>query len=342
MGPDSSNQPTPPDLPAIPSAQPVWPTPQGNRPPSSQPPWALFAIIGTVVIVALVLGLLLLLRAGTTPSTVVPPTSQTNTVGSGTPSPAASPSPTATAQATPTATTPAQPPAVQLVVNQATVSSGTPVEVSCPSGQVALSGGWATNGTAPAYNSTRDGNGWRIFPQGTSVLTNAYVMCLQNDPGASVTERSQHLSVNANSTGTLIVPCNPGEVAVGGGFANPSAPDVEIYNFTYMGSGWGGYAANHTGSAQVVTFYTECLTAPGAQVTFTSPASTTLAPGASGGTQVSCPGGTLLSGGGFVDDENAIVYNSSPNSGSTWGADLTNQGSSGNLLEVSAMCLSLG
>jgi hypothetical protein len=340
MGPDTSNQPTPPDLPTVPSAQAIWPTPQPNRPPSSQPPWALFAVIGTVVIVALVLGLLLLLRAGTTPSTVVPPSNQTATTGSGTPSPTASP--TATAQATATATTPLQPPAVQLVDNQATVSSGTPVEVSCPSGEVALSGGWATNGSTPAYNSTRDGNGWRVFPQGSSVLTNVYVMCLQNDPSASVTELSTHLTVNANSTANATVSCNGGQVAVGGGFANPSAPGVEIYNFTYMGSGWGGYAANHTGSAQTLTFYTECLSAPGAQVTETSPASTTVAPGASGGTQVSCPAGTLLSGGGFVDDANAIVYNSSPNNSSTWEAYLSNQNTSSNLLEVYAMCLSLG
>src|SRR5215469_3598456 len=101
MGPDSSNQPTPPDLPTVPSAQPIWPTPRPNRPPSSQP-WALYAVIGTVVIVALVLGLLLLLRAGSTPSTVVPPSNQTATSGTGTPSPTISP--TATAQATATAT----------------------------------------------------------------------------------------------------------------------------------------------------------------------------------------------------------------------------------------------
>jgi hypothetical protein len=129
---------------------------------------------------------------------------------------------------------------------------------------------------------------------------------------------------------------------VGGGFANPGA-DVEIFNFTYMGSGWGGYAFNHGSSPQVVTFYTECLTAPGAQVTFTPPASATIAPGASGDPQASCPAGTLLSGGGFADDENAIVYDSSPNSTTSWGADILNQNIlQSNLLNVYAMCLSLG
>src|SRR5262249_42642837 len=90
MGPDASNQPTPPDLPIIPSAQPVWPGPQRDRPPSNQPPWALFAIMGTVVIVALLAGLLLVLHAGTTSSSVVPPASLTASAGTGTQSPVTS------------------------------------------------------------------------------------------------------------------------------------------------------------------------------------------------------------------------------------------------------------
>jgi len=306
--------------------------------------------------VALFIGVLYLVRGGTPTSAGSLAASQTATSASAqvtasavtgstvTVNPVASATPAPSPTSLPTATTPPQPPSVHFVVAQATVSTGTPVVASCPTGELALSGGWASDGSTPIYNSSRSnggsGNGWRVFPYTSAgALTNSYVMCLQNDPGASITERLVHITVGAGTTGNGDVACSGSEVAVGGGFANPTV-GVEIYNFTAMGNGWGGDAVNNTSAAEVVTFYAECLNSSGAHTAFTSPAVTSVSAGASGGTQVSCPGGSLLSGGGFADDENALVYTSSPNNSSTWGADLKNQGASSTGLNVYAMCLS--
>jgi hypothetical protein len=358
MDPNSSELPTPPSVPVPPAAQPfqpVWPTPAaGGRPPGQRPPWSLLAAIGAAIIVVLLIGLLFFTRGGGTTTVIggLSPASQTATAAStqatastGTQSTAttAVATPTATSpSSTATATTPPQPPSVEFIVAQATVSTGTPVVASCHSGELALSGGWASDGNTPIYNSSRSGNGWRVFPTSSGgALTNSYVMCLQNDPGASVTERLAHITVGAGTTGNADVACSGSEVVVGGGYANPDS-SIEIYNFTAMGNGWGGYAVNHSASADVVTFYAECLTSPGApHVSFTSPATTSVGGGSSGGTQVSCPSGSLLSGGGFADDENALVYNSSPNSSSTWETYLKNQGAASTGLNVYAMCLSL-
>ena len=86
-----------------------------------------------------------------------------------------------------------------------------------------------------------------------------------------------------------------------------------------------------------------CLTAPGAHVATTLVATTTVVPGPSGGTQVSCPAGALLSGGNFVGDKYTFVYNFLPTAASTWEVDITNETpSDGEELQVYAMCLSLG
>jgi hypothetical protein len=139
------------------------------------------------------------------------------------------------------------------------------------------------------------------------------------------------------------VPCHAGEVAVGGGFANPDAPTTEVYDLQLIGSGWGGAAYDESSSAQPVTFYAECLTAPGAHVAVTSTATTTVAPETSGGTQVSCPAAALLSGGNFVGDKYTFVYNFLPTAASTWEVDITNETPSDyDELQVYAVCLSLG
>ena len=350
MDPNSSELPTPPSVPVPPQSppfQPLWPTPgAGGRPPGQRPPWPLFAAIGATLVVILIIGLLFFTRGSTTTINQGPSANQTATAaGTGSTATAgttavatattSSPSPTATVAAPP------QPPSVEFIVAQSTVSTGTPVAASCHSGELALSGGWASNGSTPIYNSSRSGNGWRVFPLSAGgALTNSYVMCLKNDPGASVTERVVHITIGAGTTGNGNVACNSGEVVVGGGYANPDS-SIEIYNFTAMGNGWGGYAVNRSAAPDTVTFYAECLTSPGnPSVNFTTPATTSIGGGATGGTQVSCPSGSLLSGGGFADDENALVYNSSPNSSSTWEADLKYQGAGSTGLNVYAMCLS--
>ena len=146
-------------------------------------------------------------------------------------------------------------PSVHQVLQQQTLTGTSvgPVTVTCPAGEVALSGSWATNpsdgSNALVYNSSRNGaGGWRVYVQHSgSTLVNAYAMCLKNASGATVAERyAGSLSVNPGTYGTKYASCNAGETLVGGAFA--SSNGLTLYNFAASGSTWGGYVWNHTGS----------------------------------------------------------------------------------------------
>jgi hypothetical protein len=218
-----------------------------------------------------------------------------------------------------------------------TGTSPGPVTVTCPAGEIALSGGWASNpsdGTnALVYNSSRSGSGgWQIYVQHSgSTLVNAYAMCLKNASGASVVERfAGNLSVSPNTYGTKFASCNAGETLVGGGFA--ASNGTTLYNFTASGSSWGGYVWNHTGSALPFNFYAECLTYSGSHSSFTGAAQ---ANGHS--TSPACPSGSYVSGGGFAANQNSHVFTmSATSSGQAW--DVYDTPAS--LLNAYAMCLS--
>jgi hypothetical protein len=362
--PDSTDQPTPPFIP-VPPPQPApsaWPGLSGGQPPKGRPPWPLIGGIAAALVILALIVVLLLTQGGTTTVLVVPVAGQTATAGSaqatasagggstpssGTPTAtsAATATPTSAPTATPTATptpTPLGPPATHFVLVQATVNTGTPVVVSCPAGETALSGGWASSAGAPIYQSSRDGNGWQVYANGSNALVNAYVMCLKNDPSVSVTERTASVTVAPSSHDNTFALCNTGEWVAGGGYsmsANAAASGVEVYILGDNGAAWGGYIRNPTGSPQPVTFYAECLHAPGGQTGQSPTASASINPGASNGTQAACAPGEMMSGGGYEEGQNAVVYSASPNSNSAWGVYLQNNGGSANGLSVYAMCL---
>jgi hypothetical protein len=374
MESDPSDAPTPPSLPVPPSQspQPTWPGLAGGQPPTRRPPWPLIGVGAALALVVLLIAILLISHGGTTTIVVAPSASaQTATAGaratasagggsaisatataganatatagatpaaSATPTATATPSPTPTPTATATPTpAPSGPPTTHFIVAQATVNTGTPVVATCPAGEVALAGGWASNGSTPIYNSSRDGNGWAIYAEASSALVNSYVMCLQHVTG-TVTQRGTPFTVAANGSNSATAACAAGEVVVGGGFAGNAG--VEIYNSSASGNAWQIAASNHTGSSQPVTVYAECLRSSGAATIITlPPAQQSVGSHSSGGTQISCTGFEILSGGGFADDTNVVVYSNSPNNSTTWGADLSNQNASSNLLNVYAMCL---
>jgi hypothetical protein len=231
-------------------------------------------------------------------------------------------------------------PSVHQVLHQQTLTGTSvgPVTVTCPAGEVALSGSWATSSSdgtnALVYNSSRNGaGGWNVYVQHSgSTLVNAYAMCLKNASGATVAERfAGSLSVNPGAYGSKFASCNAGETLVGGGFA--SSNGLTLYNFAASGATWGGYVYNITGSALPFSFYAECLTYSGSHSSLTSYAQAT-------GHTVSngCPSGSYVSGGGFAGNQNSHVYTmSATTSGQAWEVYDT----PASLLNAYAMCVSL-
>src|SRR6185437_11977824 len=174
----------------------------------------------------------------------------------------------------PTATPVPAKPSVHQVSNQVTLSgtSTGPVNASCPSGELALSGSWGLSGdaTAAPIDSFRNGSrGWSVYATHASPVTvKVYVECLRHASGATVGEISHPLVVPASSTASAIAQCLAGQVVVGGGFEAPMGD--ETYELTaYSGTEWLVRFSNHSARDANFTAFAECLAYPNAQSSVT-------------------------------------------------------------------------
>ena len=197
----------------------------------------------------------------------------------------------------------APPPSVHQVFQAKTLASAQigPVTATCPSGELALSGGWATSPSLGAYpvvfKSSRNGSaGWSIFVQytGTTVVT-AYALCLKNAAGATVTERAETGLVHAQSSGWQSASCNRGENVVGGGFSGYTGMKLSDSHGSDDFINWAVYPTNGSLASQPFTVFAECLRYSGVSSSHSIGVQ-------SSGHAISgeCPGGGFLSGGGFM------------------------------------------
>jgi hypothetical protein len=186
-------------------------------------------------------------------------------------------------------------------------SSPTVVDLSCPAGELALSGGWLLPANASGtliVRSARYGKlagEWSLIIAHDSATTvTIYAECLRHAAGATIIERLSSVTVPANNYAWTETPCAGGELLVGGGyFYLPYG--LELYNFLRSNTdhtAWLGVGQNHTGSPITLTIYAECLTYAGASVSAVDPNAYTLNAAVATAT---CPDGTWVSGGGYSD-----------------------------------------
>ena len=359
MDPTFPNLPTPPEIPTPPAQPPEapWPNFSGDQPPPhpppsiQRPPWPLLAALSggvvLILVVALVFSLLLRSGAATLLGAVADQTATAdNTLATSTAE--VTPPSNATGTAAPRSTASPHPlaPAVHVVSAQKAATAGSPVAVSCPKGELALSGGWKSDANTPIINSSRSGNGWRVSPlSSTGAPVTAYALCLQHVAGASITERSVTVAIGANKYGQNVADCNPGEIAIGGGFGVPASQGVILLELNLdlaTDKGFRGGVANTTTSSRIVIFYTECLNASGARLLIPPHGSQfNLTSGQSTGAGVNCPQGMLLTGGGFsISGGLAAVLGFFPKNNANWQGDAMYTGSSNVSFTIYAMCLS--
>jgi hypothetical protein len=190
-----------------------------------------------------------------------------------------------------------------------------PVTATCPAGQVALGGGWATSGYGNVYNSSRSGNSWQVYVDnyGSSDLVNSYVMCLVNQPGAVVTQRLNQISVPGSSSSTDdFAFCLSNETLVGGGFALSSTIFLNEQASNATDQAWHGNFSNYGSSAALANIYAICLQGHD-PLLGPQGSATTVGVNSTGGSAASCPSGYSATGGGYSISSAAVVYNSSPN-----------------------------
>jgi hypothetical protein len=269
------------------------------------------------------------------PSTIPPTSTSTATI-----------TPTATSTPTPTAT-PTTVPAVEIqhVANQISIDPGDigHAVVSCPSGSVVTSGGFAVHPDVLAHNQSRSGNGWQVYAKnnaGISKLLNVYAYCISNSGGSS-SQIINQVTAPSGGIGHGVASCPSGTVVTGGGWASNSDGSLTVYNSSKSGNSWQVYVKNTSGSDKLLNAYAICLSGTSASTTQAG-VQVTIPAGDTGVAEATCGSGALATGGGFAANLGLYIYNTSMVSGSdtAWRTYAINSTGSSTLLNGYAVCIS--
>jgi hypothetical protein len=228
---------------------------------------------------------------------------------------------------------------LQVSVPAGSVGSST---AACPGSSIVTGGGFAVSNDMVLYTHSQSGNNWQVYSNnlsGSSQPLNGYATCLYYSGGTTSMVYAQ-ATAPAFDIGHATVACPSGSVVTGGGYA--SNTDFVVYNSSMADNGWQVYAQNNSSSGQILNAYATCL-AGTAGTTSQVLAQKSIAGGAYDGTTVSCPSGSLLTGGGFAANTTMWVYNTSMNSSDskTWMVYAKNLAGGSQTLNAYAVCLTL-
>ncbi len=192
-----------------------------------------------------------------------------------------------------------------------------PVAASCPTGEIALGGGWSVPQTKRVFKALLTGNTWTVYtytpaavnqqvagaPQDDTSFT-AYVECLAGAPGAVIMQREVDSTVQPNKTNTLTQFCQANEAPVGFGFdlgASPGNLELQATNPETFEQAvwWNFWVKNHDVTARVAIGYAECLTGVPFFASYPGQAGSYVYASATGSVTVNCPTGTTVAGGGL-------------------------------------------
>ncbi len=160
---------------------------------------------------------------------------------------------------------------------------------------------------------------------------------------ATTQEFNSSESLAAGETNSATVACPSGTVVTGGGFA----AETNVWVFTQLengGNGWIVYAKNNRSNYTPLTAYVICLTYPSA-VTTQLMASVSVGAGQSASQTVTCPAGSVVTGGGYTGMGNGTLWTdaswvSDNGLGNGWQVSAKNTGAASTTFNVYAICLS--
>jgi hypothetical protein len=239
-------------------------------------------------------------------------------------------------------------PYTEMATWHATVGGGGTMSIgaTCPTGSIVVGGGFMSSADVVFVEQYKDGNGWTVMATNTAGSGRevyAYAVCLHNAVGASTTQVHSQVTMPGSGLKQALVPCPAGSIATGGGW-KAQDKNVRVYQSVRSSNGWYIEARNESASAKSLTVYAVCLSGTGA--TATEAGQGVSVPGNSlGKAFVTCPMGTVLTGGGFGAGSGGelVVHGSSGPWGTNkeWRAYATNTSSSAQMFQGRAVCLSL-
>lgn len=224
------------------------------------------------------------------------------------------PTPTLTLTPTPTSTATQALPTVEHFSQQIEIPGNSidHTTVSCPTGSVVVSGGFAAQLDIRVYNSMKDGNGWQVYGRNrasTPKTLTVYAVCLAY-PGASSTQVLEQANIAPNDQTNISTSCPSGSIVTGGGWIINADDAVELYNTSRDGNGWQIWVNNTGGGSPLVNVYAICLSGvPGSTESVLS--SGTIPASDNGYVQSQCSAGQIATGGGFAIQLGPFIYNTS-------------------------------
>jgi hypothetical protein len=220
------------------------------------------------------------------------------------------------------------------------------IGATCPAGSIVVGGGFMSSAEVVFVEQYKDGNGWTVMATNTAGSDRevyAYAVCLYNAVGVSTTQVQSQVTMPGSGLKQALVSCPAGSIATGGGW-KAQDKKVRVYQSIRSSNGWYIEARNEGASAKSLRVYAVCLSGTG--VTVTEAGQGVSVPGNSlGKAIVTCPAGTVLTGGGFgagSGGELVVHGNSGPwGTDKQWRAYATNTSGSAQMFQGRAVCISL-
>jgi len=253
--------------------------------------------------------------------------------------------PSKTATPTPTFTATEAELYIQQVYTQVVITTGTTTTstVTCPSGSVVVSGGYAGRAQLLIYSNSKSGNGWKVSARNyasSSKMLNVYAVCLFNSGGATSQEFNQVTAASGSVT-HVEVACPSGSMVTGGGWATSLSGDIWVHNSSKNNNGWQIYVHNNGTESYPINAYAMCLSGvPG--TTHDLVKSVTIPAGNTRYALATCSSGEYVVGGGFALQADLDVYYSfsRPEIDNGWINYALNSGSAARIMHTYVICYS--
>ena len=185
---------------------------------------------------------------------------------------------------------------------------------ACPAESIVTGGGFASQDDLFMYNSSKNGNGWRVYARNNgsqSRLMRVYAVCMFNTGGSS-SQNGDQTSIPSGTAGYAEASCPAGTVLTGGGWAGNSNGSLVVYNSSQYGNNWRVYAKNYAGSSALLNAYAVCVSDIEAESSSVHQ-QVTVNNGSWNSATGTCSSG-LRTGGGFAtaSEQDVWVYNTTP------------------------------
>jgi hypothetical protein len=173
----------------------------------------------------------------------------------------------------------------------------------CPANTVVVGGGFSASPDVVVSDQYPLITGWRANVRNTSdssKVVRVYAVCLHNAPDASVEIIDQNTVMPSKGSAEVHAKCPAGSVVTGGGWRTTGA-DVRFTQSAKTGAAWNIKAYNYTSSTSMLYAYAVCLSSTGAK---TSQSEAFVEVEYHWGPEqvaVTCPQGTIMTGGGYHD-----------------------------------------